>query len=61
VTGFIRGTFDGLVGAVLEAGSLDRTAVRKVAAERFSAERMVAEHLQLYGRVIADHRPRRAA
>lgn len=61
VTGFVRGTFDGLVGAVAKAGSLDRSRVREVAEDRFSAERMVARHLQLYGRVIADHSPRRAA
>ena len=57
VTGFVRSTFDGLVGAVAKAGSLDRTRVREVAAERFSAERMVARHLQLYRRVIDDQVP----
>jgi hypothetical protein len=50
-----------LVGAVAKAGSLDRITVRGVAAERFSAERMVARHLRLYGRVIDDHGSRRAA
>jgi hypothetical protein len=35
--------------------------VREVAAQRFSAERMVAKHLELYGRVIADQSPRRRA
>ena len=58
VTGFVRGSFDGLVGAVAKAGSLDRTRVREVAEDRFSADRMVAWHLQLYGRVIADHSSR---
>lgn len=61
VTGFVRHTTQGLIEAVLEATSLDRARVREVAGERFSAEGMVARHLQLYGRVIADHRPRRAA
>ena len=61
VTGFVRHTMEGLVTAVLEATSLDRARVRAVVGERFSAEGMVARHLQLYGRVIADHRPRRAA
>jgi glycosyltransferase involved in cell wall biosynthesis len=61
VTGFVRHTFEGQLGAVLEASSLDRTKVREVAAERFSADVMVARHLRLYGRVIADHSPRRAA
>jgi glycosyltransferase involved in cell wall biosynthesis len=60
-TGFVRGTFDGLVAAVGKAGGLDRVRVREVAAQRFSAERMVAKHLELYGRVIADHSPRRRA
>jgi glycosyltransferase involved in cell wall biosynthesis len=61
VTGFVRGSFDGLVSAVAKAGSLDRSRVREVAEDRFSAERMVARHLQLYGRVIDDHGSRRAA
>jgi glycosyltransferase involved in cell wall biosynthesis len=61
VTGFVRSTFDGLVGAVAKVGALDRVRVREVASERFSAERMVAQHLQLYGRVIDDHGSRRAA
>jgi glycosyltransferase involved in cell wall biosynthesis len=60
VSGFVRGSLDGLVGAVRQAGALDRTRVRKLAAERFSAERMVIEHVRLYRRVIADHRPSRA-
>jgi glycosyltransferase involved in cell wall biosynthesis len=61
VTGFVRSSFDGLVGAVAKAASLDRLRVREVAAERFSADRMVARHLRLYGRVIDDHGSRRAA
>jgi glycosyltransferase involved in cell wall biosynthesis len=61
VTGFVRSSFGGLVGAVAKAGSLDRITVRGVAAERFSAERMVARHLRLYGRVIDDQSSRRAA
>ena len=61
VTGFVRGTFDGLVAAVGRVGELDRVCVREVAAQRFSAERMVAKHLELYGRAIADQSPRRRA
>ena len=61
VTGFVRGTLDALVGAVAMAGSLDRNRVREVAEKRFSAERMVARHLQLYGRVIDGHSSNRAA
>jgi glycosyltransferase involved in cell wall biosynthesis len=61
VTGFVRSTFDGLVGAVAKAGAFDRVRIREHAAERFSAERMVARHLRLYGRVIDDHGSRRAA
>jgi hypothetical protein len=38
--------------AVTRVGLLDRSACRKDAAERFSTARMVASHLDLYGRAI---------
>lgn len=46
-TGFLGKTAD-LAGFVAEAAALDRAACRRHVEERFSAERMVAEHLQLY-------------
>jgi glycosyltransferase involved in cell wall biosynthesis len=61
VTGFLRADEEGLAAAVRDAGSLDRAAVRAVAARRFTSERMAAEHEQLYRRAIRDHRARRAA
>jgi glycosyltransferase involved in cell wall biosynthesis len=60
VTGFVRSSIDGLAAAVHAAGELDRTVIRKVAAERFSIERMVADHLALYRRAIARHAARAA-
>ena len=51
VTGFIASDEPDLVRAVQRAGELDRAHCRKAANERFSTERMVAEHLMLYDRV----------
>ena len=48
VTGFIRAREDGLAEALRRVGELDRTVCREVAAERFSAHRMVSDHLELY-------------
>ena len=61
VTGLIRSDERGLARALREAGRLDRGRCRKEAAERFSTERMVADHVALYERVVADHRERDAA
>ena len=61
VTGFVREHVRRAGRGRREGGLARPDAGREVAAERFSAERMVARHLQLYGRVIADHSPRRAA
>jgi glycosyltransferase involved in cell wall biosynthesis len=51
LTGFVCETDDDLADAVLRAPDLDRSACRSDARERFSAERMVADHLELYERV----------
>jgi hypothetical protein len=56
VTGFLRSGLDDLATAVRDAEQLDRNRCRKEAAERFSTERMVGEHLALYERVIRAHR-----
>jgi len=59
VTGFIRDDIDGLVDALRSVHTLDRTACRRDAAERFSTERMVADHVQAYRAAIAGQRFRR--
>jgi glycosyltransferase involved in cell wall biosynthesis len=53
VTGFIESDVDGLVRAVRRAGDLDRRRCRRVVEERFSADRMVRDHLALYQRASA--------
>jgi glycosyltransferase involved in cell wall biosynthesis len=53
VTGFIRTGQDGLASALHRVAALDRKACRRAAEERFSTERMVAEHLRLYQEVSA--------
>jgi glycosyltransferase involved in cell wall biosynthesis len=53
VTGFIASDETALADAVTRVGQLDRSACRKDTAERFSTARMVARHLDLYGRAIA--------
>jgi glycosyltransferase involved in cell wall biosynthesis len=53
VTGFVRASVAGLGVGVLNASSLDRGACRAAAAERFSAERLVADHVVCYENTIA--------
>ena len=59
VTGFIREDAPALAAAVGAAGQLSRIACRRAVAGRFSAQRMVSEHLALYRRVVdaPAHRP----
>ncbi|MDQ0729582.1 glycosyltransferase family 4 protein [Arthrobacter sp. B1I2] len=54
-TGFL-GKTDELADLVPAAAALDRAVCRKDVEERFSAERMVAEHLELYGQLVAGRR-----
>jgi len=61
ITGFTRETETGLAAAVLDVGTLDRQLCRDVTARRFSSERMAADHIQLYRRLVAGRRPPRAA
>lgn len=56
-TGFVRATFDGLVDALEHVDALDRASCRADAAERFSIERMAADHVALYERVLERRRP----
>ncbi len=52
VTGFIGAYEDELAAAVACASELDRSACRKDAAARFSTERMVADHLDLFAKIV---------
>ena len=52
-TGFFVGTADAAVAAVARIGSIDRSACRSDAAERFSADRMVADYERLFAAVAA--------
>ena len=61
VTGFVRSTEAGLAASLAHIKSLDRAQCRKVAAERYGTGRMVAEHLELYSRLLGGSRPLRAA
>lgn len=56
VTGFVGATEAAMVEAVRRAGGLDRSACRKDAVERFSTERMVADHVALYERLATRNR-----
>ena len=56
VTGYLAGDVEGLIHATLESVDLDRAACRQTVEERFSAERMVAQHLAVYDAVTNRHR-----
>jgi len=60
VTGFLCQDLDDLVGRLADAPRLDRAACRATAATHFSTERMVADHLALFERVITERRQHRA-
>jgi glycosyltransferase involved in cell wall biosynthesis len=53
VTGFLAGDLDGLVAGMADADGLDRAACRAAVRARFSLDRMVADHVALYGRLLA--------
>jgi glycosyltransferase involved in cell wall biosynthesis len=53
VTGYLRRDLDGLAASLTDAADLDRAACRRVVGERFSAARMVADHVDLYAEVAA--------
>jgi len=61
VTGIVRADEHDLVTALRQIGDIDRGRCRKEAAERFSSERMVADHLALYEEVVGLRRSRHAA
>lgn len=53
-TGFLREDIDSLASVLASVGELDRNRCRQVAEERFSTDRMVAEHLNLYADLIQE-------
>lgn len=54
VTGHLARDAEGMVEGLLSASSLDRAACRAAAESRFSARRMVADHLDAYRMALAD-------
>jgi glycosyltransferase involved in cell wall biosynthesis len=54
LTGFIRPSDAELVDCVADVAGLDRRACRAAVEARFSGDRMVADHLALYQRAVAD-------
>lgn len=55
VTGYLGG-LDELPAALSKAGELSRAACRAAVEQRFSAERMVNDHLRLYERLVGNQR-----
>ena len=54
VTGFLENTAEDLAADFARIDELDRAACRAAAEKRFSVERMVADHEDLYSRLLAD-------
>ena len=52
VTGFLRRDVRSLAAALLDAPGLERARCRGAAVERFGTERMVAEHVAVYERLL---------
>ncbi len=52
-TGFVGGDERALVDVLGRVGEIERAVCRKAASERFSTERMVRDHLDLYHKVLA--------
>ncbi|HKY65769.1 MAG TPA: glycosyltransferase family 4 protein [Acidimicrobiales bacterium] len=60
VTGFLCDDMDDLATKLGEARHLERAACRAAVADRFTTERMVAEHVAVFERVLWAHRARSA-
>jgi glycosyltransferase involved in cell wall biosynthesis len=56
ITGFIVDSIEDAVHAVRRAGMLNRTAIRTRFEQRFSAERMARDYVQIYARLIEERR-----
>lgn len=54
VTGCIAEAEDEMVEALRQISSLDRAQCRKEAAKRFSTERMVSDHIDLYSEILSE-------
>jgi glycosyltransferase involved in cell wall biosynthesis len=54
VTGFLVDSFDEAVRAIERIDEIDRTAVRRIVAERFSIERMADAYLNLYQSILGE-------
>ena len=52
VTGYLRDDIDGLAEGLRDATNLDREDCRRVALSRFSVQRMVADHIDLYTQLV---------
>jgi hypothetical protein len=61
LTGFLCADLDEMVEAVYKVGTLDRRVCRAAAEERFSVQRMAADHDALYRRLLTPRRPVRPA
>jgi glycosyltransferase involved in cell wall biosynthesis len=53
VTGYVRAGVPALAAALVDASYLDRASCRADAVRRFSSDRMVAEHVRLYERLLS--------
>jgi glycosyltransferase involved in cell wall biosynthesis len=53
VTGFLVDSFDEAVAAIGRVGEIDRAACAAAARARFGVERMTAEYLALYERILS--------
>ncbi len=59
VTGFLCDVHDEMAEAIHRVDELDRKACRRAVEERFSTDRMVADHLDLFESLLRDGRERR--
>ncbi|HEX3540333.1 MAG TPA: glycosyltransferase family 4 protein [Acidimicrobiales bacterium] len=55
VTGFVCSGDEALAAAMTASAGIDRSECRKAVVKRFSAERMVAQHVDLYETVVSGH------
>jgi glycosyltransferase involved in cell wall biosynthesis len=54
VNGFLCADLDSMVAAIHDVASLDRATCRRIAVERFSAERMIDDHVAMYLETLAN-------
>ncbi|HEX6422811.1 MAG TPA: glycosyltransferase, partial [Acidimicrobiales bacterium] len=54
VTGYLCADIDELAGCLAKVAALDRPTCRASVAERFTTERMVADHLAVFERLVRD-------